>query len=177
MSDDRILVKPLSSFLLWLNKLLKPLMILVGGNSKESPQETHPYSSMPWLRTSVARNLCVKSTSAELPPAMFSNKNPCTHMPILNKIFNAQVAWTHYMVLSVEGRMSTDVWFVGWLSPDNCQVSRLPLADNEMVRVLMANQGKPVYFFGVNRYGDQIPLSLVDTGELGDGKFSTIRLF
>ena len=108
---------------------------------------------------------------------MFSNKNPCTHMPILNKIFNAQVAWTHYMVLSVEGRMSTDVWFVGWLSPDNCQVSRLPLADNEMVRVLMANQGKPVYFFGVNRYGDQIPLSLVDTGELGDGKFSTIRLF
>jgi len=142
-----------------LDVLFVPLMYLVSGTFKETPQRTHRWNNMK-LRVADVRYFDqkemiyvpgVKATSRWL------GMMPLFHLPILG-------GWRKYIVLQpTEDQIHP--WHIGWIAGDVVGVSRIPLRGP--VRVLRGPGD--VRFFACTKEGEQIDFVLTGTGTIGEG--------
>jgi len=159
----RITVKPLSSFELYADALMHPLMVLLSGAPGESPQRTHRwnYSAYSEEEQSSLVGFLKKDEVVDMP----ANSQACTpHQFGLPFLHLPQFGgWKDYVVLEPQKDVE---WHVGWLTDHSAGVSRLTLTGP--VRMLLGPD--PVMFFGVtDRTGTQLPLKKIWEGRIGDG--------
>lgn len=140
----------------WLaDMLMLPIMCLLQGTLKESPQRTHRWNNQrltPVERASL--DPCLMVTYAGDPkasPRWWWNI-PIHHIPILG-------GWRNYVAIYAE---TTEEWFPGWVS-DHSAVSRIPIRGG--VRLLLGPS--EALFFGVDRRGRQVKVIHVGRGVIG----------
>ncbi|NTW13788.1 MAG: hypothetical protein HGA31_02025 [Candidatus Moranbacteria bacterium] len=162
----RITVSPLG----WARRagelLTAPLVYLVSGTFRESPQRTRSWNVNRIIGNGtldLRRDLMIRS--AANPDALKGDHPILSHMPIFG-------GWRDYIVIEpVSGRD----WYVGWIvAGSKAELSRIRLSGP--IRVLV---GPSVTFhFGFDaETGKQVPLNKIGSGRIGDhGKFSTIDL-
>jgi len=89
--------------------------------------------------------------------------------------------WKNYTALEAE----TDnfPFNIGWVIYDKnsnklkrAEVQRLPISDKR-IRVLNGTPNFKVYFFALDKDGNQVPIKKVGEGKLGDNNFKDLRLF
>jgi len=145
--------------------ILIPVMHLISGTTKESPQKTHYWNNRSLSpREMDAINPIDALYFPGVPSRFHSQRNPLFHIPILG-------GWREYVVLEPTNHSGS--WHVGWKSFRSGGISRIPLLGP--VRTLLGP--RDVYFFGINEEGEQIPLRLLGKGTIGkSGPFAKIPL-
>jgi hypothetical protein len=168
-------VKPVSSLIRFLDRMLVPLMRILGAGTGRV-QETHRWHCQR-LRNedSVDETLSLSIDGDDT--SRRSNKIfplPIFHMPIFG-------GWKRYVVIEILSE--TPIWHVGWLhiaSPPGfvrrSAIQRLPIGTKQ-IKMLTLPYGNRIRFFALSPDGQQLPLRMVGTGVLGDGRFPGVRLF
>lgn len=140
--------------------LMYPLMILLQGTWRESPQRTHRWNNQKLrpadihhLENSVMVSIAGDARSRE----RWQYGLPFFHMPIFG-------GWKQYIVLTPTSPQNE--WYVGWIAGDVAGVSRIPL--QESVRVLKGQYA--CQFFGINEHGEQITLAQTGDGIVGQAQ-------
>ncbi|MCI5108263.1 MAG: hypothetical protein MRY49_00250 [Candidatus Pacebacteria bacterium] len=158
-------IKPLGFFARVADILMIPVMYLVSGTFRESPQKTHFWNNTK-LRKEDTRYLseemmiCSSGQSQEK-----ARRGILFHLPILG-------GWRRYVVIRPTDR-DVNSWYIGWKCRDLIGVSRIPVKGP--VRVLCGPD--ETLFFGVKRDGTQVGLSRITYGNIGEfSKYSTIPL-
>lgn len=140
--------------------LMKPLMYLISGTLKETPQRTHK-----WNTQSLSQKQREKISSENLliiPGNPQASQRylwfiPLFHVPLFG-------GWKEYVV--IEPQTPNSSWYIGWTTNDLAEVSRVPL--DQGVRMLLGKE--KTYFFGINsETGKLLPLKKIATGFIGDG--------
>jgi hypothetical protein len=132
----------------------------------ERPQETHPWHIYRRYWCMIGRNWSVRIAGSKEQRSQ-PNFSPWFHMSILG------TGWEEYIVLRPDYAGS---WHVGWVTPGRSpEINRLRLKNGEKVKVLVS--GGDVIFFGVTPSGDQVHLTKIDEGYLGDKKNAQVRQF
>lgn len=161
----RLEVPPLG----WVAKLadtaMIPLMYLLSGTLRESPQCTHKWNNLKisnGMLDKFDKNLMVHANLS--PNSMKSHYGFLFHVPILG-------GWREYVVIEP---IVNENWYIGWISGLVGGVSRINLFGP--TRVLRGPSD--TLFFGINaETGEQLPLRQIGSGCTGDrGQFSRIRL-
>jgi hypothetical protein len=143
-------------------------MYVLQGNFKESPQKTHI-----WNRSNISHralqtiqsDMCVAGQDSDASTVAWAGLLPVFHMPIFG-------GWSTFIVIQPQ-QASIKRWYIGWVTQDATQISRIPLSTP--VRVLLSRE--VVTFFGVDETGNQIPVIKVFKGSIGNaGKYSRIPL-
>ncbi|USN88839.1 MAG: hypothetical protein H6780_00225 [Candidatus Nomurabacteria bacterium] len=156
---NKIHVQPLG----WLERiadvLMLPIMYIISGTFRETPQQTHRWNNTKLKSGQVAhlkddmQVFCEGNKSAG---ARFWLKMPFFHIPLLG-------GWKDYVVL--QPTHVDQEWHIGWLAHDVAGVSRIKVRGP--VRLLLGPGD--VSFFGVNSEGDQLKLQEISRGRIGDG--------
>lgn len=138
--------------------LMAPLMYLVAGSFTEAPQETHRWNNLKfnWREVKLLELDLMTRVTGTPAGRRWLGKIPLFHLPILG-------GWREYVVLAPA--VPVMYWHPGWYTSDVCGASRLARVGS--VRLLRGNE--TAYFFGVNECGEQIPLTIVGYGRIGDG--------
>lgn len=147
----------------WLAKLgdllFVPIMYLVSGTFRESPQQTHHWNCVGLKSSQVDyldsnKMVLCKKIQKSSPRLVFF-----FHLVILG-------GWRNYVVLKPAEECCHD-WYIGWITLDDTiiGVSRIPISGS----VRMTVGGKDIRFFGINRLGDQVFIKKIGTGIIGDG--------
>ena len=178
MIQERTLVeiKSPSSVTRLVDRILWPIMFLLGGATRGSTQETHYWHCQPVDPITIEPSLSAQVVGDEV-SNVASNRVfpfPFFHAPLLG-------GWRNYVVLQVQA--SVEYWHVGWIhrsSPVNSRpknhVQRLKISSRE-IKVLGQAMGFVTDFFAIGPKGEQLPLKVTGQGVLGDGRYSTLRLF
>lgn len=138
--------------------LMSPLMYMLAGTVAEAPQETHRWNNLKfsWREVKLLE-INLMTVVAGVPASRrWLGKIPLFHLPILG-------GWREYVVL--EPAVPVMYWHPGWYTSHVCGASRL--AKRGRVRLLRGSE--TTSFFGVNEHGEQIPLTIVGYGRIGDG--------
>lgn len=155
-------LKPLT----WVEKLLDlfllPVMYVLSGTIKESPQQTHRwnYARLDSVQLSHLREhemvFCSGVPKAPKKKYLFG---------LIPLFYTYWWGWRDYIVLAPSDHSITS-WYAGWITKDgSAGISRLPIQNR--VRHLVGHGD--VHFFGVNREGCQIPLERVGSGRIRNG--------
>ncbi len=140
------------------DRLMLPLMYLLQGTLKESPQRTHRWNNRKLTKLEVdllERSLMFTCKGDATASRRSWNKIPLFHMPIFG-------GWRRFVVLRPVEFCSN--WHVGWIaSDDTAGVSLVPIKDQ--IRVTLGTSS--VSFFGINAKGQQIQLEMVGAGTIG----------
>ncbi len=160
-------VPPLGIFERVLDWMMLPIMYLLSGTFRESPQRTHRWNNVKlnlidtW---GMKDSLIVHARGDSRARARFWGGLPLFHMPIFG-------GWTRYVILRPSGFRQE--WHVGWIAGDTAGVSRIVVRGP--VRLLIGPD--PVKFFGVSIAGTQIPLRNLGEGIIGQcGPFAKLPL-
>lgn len=170
---NNIKVKELSGAERFFDKLMFPVMLILGKLRKDSVQETHAWHIQKidsnWVNTKMSLKMPLDDTSVHQGRNLF-----LFHAPIFG-------GWSRYSVYEV----ALDVklpFHVGWIKRDkksskveSC-VNRLPIFERK-IRLLNGTPRFDVIMFAVSSEGVQVPIKKVDKGKLGDNKDADIRLF
>lgn len=147
--------------------LMVPLMYLVSGTFRESPQWTHRWNNTEIPSDSLRGMDSGTMAMAEGSPDSFSGPRRIRfHMPAFG-------GWRDYVVLepSVDRK-----WYLGWTTAPDAGggVSRIPLSGP--VRALRGPND--MLFFGIDaETGKQIPIRIIGKGRIGNGgEFSRVKL-
>jgi len=146
--------------------LMLPLMYVLQGNFRESPQRTHYWNNISLNATDLRAledEQLVNVTEAVDASPRWKVFLPIFHIPIFG-------GWKHYVV--IEPTVPQDCWFVGWIAGDLAGLSRIPLVGP--VRVLRG--ATPVQFFGLNEHGNQIAIQEVGRGIVGNAPKEHCRI-
>jgi hypothetical protein len=138
--------------------LMVPVMYVLQFPSFETTQRTHFWNNVKLRSADVTHleaELCVSSKGNSEAVSRWLGFIPIFHMPIFG-------GWKKYIVL--EPQVPQDIWYVGWIPGDVIGVSQIPLKGR--VRVLIGKDN--VFFFGINENGDQIKISQVGEGSIGE---------
>ncbi len=136
-------------------------MRLISGAPSESPQETHNWHIQKLQDFVPDPALAVVVQGKGTSP--FKNAGgPLFHIPILG-------GWREYVVLEAVGP-----WHVGWSVAGSATINKLPLEGP--VRLLRGLDGWQVTFFALDTAGNQIPITVVGEGRIGDGQHADVRL-
>lgn len=145
--------------------LMVPVMYLLQGNFRETPQRTHRWNNHH------LRNLEVDHLDAD--NILFVDGDPGAnerwfgpiplfHMPVFG-------GWKKFVV--VEPVHQVDEWFIGWVAFDALGVSRIPLQGP----VRLGIGPRQAEFFALDSQGKQIELSKVAVGHIGSaGEYSDV---
>lgn len=150
------------------DKLLMPAMWLIGGCRRDSIQETHRWHCNTIDNFDIDISLTVvvpgDSDSRIRTPRYGSH-----HFPIFD-------GWRSYVV--IENTSTSTPWYIGWQYREagKVQIHRLPIFDQQ-IRMLKWPVGTSTTFFAISEHGEQLPIGVVDSGRLGDGKYPNVRLF
>lgn len=156
-------IPPLGWLARFADWLMTPIMYLLSGTLKESPQRTHAWNNMRLSKRDASIiNLdrcvwCDRTPSAS--PRFFLGL-PLFHMPVFG-------GWKEYVVLEPWGNHGA--WHIGWITETSIGVSRLTL--HGPVRMLLGSTEGA--FFGISAEGKQIPLTKVGVGTIGSGYLRT----
>ena len=166
MKEILELITPLTWWEKRATRLLNPVMRLLAGKDgySESPQQTHPWNhasfdiSLTSLLDPAQMVRCAGITTAK--PSHWYGINRC-HMPIFG-------GWENYVVLE---QLGVAVWYVGWITPTNVGVSRVPLYGP--VRMLIGPQD--VSFFALDKLNKrQRKIHNIGQGKIGQGGISSM---
>lgn len=159
MNGILVVPKPLGIFARIANAVMVPLMYFLAGTLREEPQHTHPWTVQRLTQDEVAWLDFGKITRCKAVKNAIPHHHqwdPRFHMPIFT-------GWRRYALLN---SFFGGPWYVGWQTADGkTEVSRIRQV--ECVRVLLGPED--VLFFGVDKFGFQIPISQVGEGQIGDG--------
>jgi hypothetical protein len=149
--------------------LMIPIMYILQGNLRESPQQTHFWNNSK-LSTDDIKDFTSTSVVTEVgDPKAFPRwfgPIPIFHMPIFG-------GWKTFTVLEPV-RKDVGLWYVGWVASDVAGLSQIPLKSS--VR-LLTSPGS-AHFFGIDTDGEHIELRIVGHGRIGKaGMFSQVPLF
>lgn len=156
-------VRPLGPIERFLDWVMIPLMYLLSGTVRESPQRTHRWNNTKlggevYNRLSITKMVLVEAVGAR-------------HLNGLRRHLTIVGGWKEYVVIEpVLGALREDEceqgWHVGWKSGNIIGVSRIPL--QRKVRLLLGPDQSA--FFGIAASdGRQIQLRFVGYGRIGDG--------
>ena len=169
MKEMLDLITPLTWWEKKATYMLNPVMRILSGRAAchESPQQTHPWNhvsfdaSVTSLLDPTQMADCAGIATAK--PSYWHGINRC-HMPIFG-------GWKNYVVLE---QLGVAVWYVGWITPTNVGVSRIPLYGP--VRMLIGPQD--VSFFALDTLNKrQRKIYNLGQGEIGRGGiFSMLQL-
>lgn len=139
--------------------LMIPVMYLIAGTLRETPQRTHRWNNKKLRRAEVRHLLQLFMVLSSCLPTRtrWFWKIPLFHMPILG-------GWKHYVVLE-PSHLTGAMWHVGWVAGDVIGVSRVTLTGP--VRVLVGDGD--VSHFGLDAEGRQIPIRRIGVGTIGAG--------
>ena len=120
--------------------LMLPVMYILQGNFRESPQRTHRWNNI-HLKTEDLSSLDadkIESVSADGDSSTWwIGPMPHFHMPIFG-------GWKNFVVL--EPKNPQNVWYVGWLIGDFIGFSKIPLKN----KVRLCRGPLPLHFFAVD---------------------------
>lgn len=161
MVVQKITVRPLTLLERLGDILMTPLMYVINGTFRETPQRTHRWNNVRNIPAAdiahFDRNSMIHSPGN--PQARLLRHRLLIHITILG-------SWRDYIVLKpIPGIHSDQPWFIGWIHGDYFGYSRIPLY--QPVRILVGSD--PVTFFGITSLGDQISLQKIGEGEIGKG--------
>ena len=169
-------VKRLSRFTNVADQVMRPVMFALGGFKQDSIQETHFWHNQAIDRSEIDESLTVLIHGDDNHARIRTNRVfpiPMFHIPILG-------GWRNYVVLRVGG--DVPYWHIGWMhrtcAPGSrllATVQRLRITDRD-VKVLTQSVGFVTEFFAFAPSGEQLPVSVVDRGKLGDMKHPMVRL-
>ncbi|MEI6649814.1 MAG: hypothetical protein WCL23_00070 [Candidatus Moraniibacteriota bacterium] len=145
--------------------LMVPLMYLVSGTIRESPQWTHRWNNVHFAPAAFPKlNDAMTVTTDPMPEALPGRTLVRFHIPILG-------GWKDYVVLVPERESR---WHIGWNNHLGGGVSRIVLSGP----VRMLRGPGSATFFGIDAdTGEQIPIRLIGTGRIGDlGGFAKVKL-
>lgn len=155
-------IQPSNRLIRFADWLMTPLMYIVSGTFRESPQQTHRWNNTKLNKNDIVLNRQYMARGVgnqDTPSGSFLR----IHLPILGGLRN-------YVVLEP---MTQGVWHVGWEKGDRIAVTRIPLKGP--VRMLVG-QGD-AHFFGIDANGYQIPIKKIGTGRIGDrGPYTKLPL-
>ncbi len=151
----------LNIFFRLLDICLHPVMYLLQGNFIEKPQETHPWhvKKYKWK----GRGIKIKGNDdlAKYSQSGISKYLGLYHAPILGGL-------RKYVVL--EDSKFKKFWNVGW--DGHIQVLRIY---EPRIKLLVGKEGYNAH--GLSDDRNEVKLSIIDFGKIGDGKYKNIRLF
>lgn len=141
--------------------LMMPIMALCQFTLTESLQRTHFWNNQKLSEEHgnlVDESLGVKFTGDPSAEERWFTGGffPIFHIPTLG-------GWKNFIVLEPEHDLEI-TWFPGWKAEDVTGISQIKVVGR--VKLLLG-PGK-VNFFGVDRFGHQVPLKKVGYGTLGD---------
>jgi len=140
--------------------VMTPVMYLLSGTLRESPQRTHFWNNTKLAPDEVAplhRDMMVQSGGVGGESSRRVSRLPLFHMPVFG-------GWKNYIVL--EPQDARQPWHVGWIAEDVAGVSRLSFTGP--VRVLEGPGA--VQFFGVSSdEQSQVAIRKLAQGRIGDG--------
>lgn len=144
-----------------------PIMYVLQGNFRESPQRTHRWNNLH------LSNRDIDHLSADKIETVAADKEstswwigpiPHFHMPIFG-------GWNKFVI--IEPKVPQKIWFVGWVLSDTCGISKIPLTS----KVRLGIGPLPLQFFGVDFEGRQIDIDIVGYGMIGKaGEFAKVPL-
>lgn len=138
--------------------MMVPVMYILSGTIRESPQRTHRWNNIKLAKKYVDwmdRNKMVHYNGVERATSRTILRLPIFHIPILG-------GWQNYVVFQPLGY--EDKWHVGWITEDVSGVSQIP--NHGPARALLGPGN--VSFFGVTPEGTQIPLQKLSYGTIGE---------
>ena len=140
--------------------LMVPVMYLVSGTFRETPQRTHNWNVQTCNTSSdsIPTQFLLPVPGKGNASARFVAGIPIFHIPIFG-------GWKDYVVL--QPKESKGTWFVGWITEKReLQISKIPLSGR--VRLLLGPQ--EASFFGVDKQsGELILLECIGSGRIGEG--------
>lgn len=141
--------------------ILRPIMFLLQGNFRESPQETHPWhvKRFVWKK----KGILIKGNDHEsrFGQSGLSKRFGLFHMPILGGL-------KKYVIL--ENSNYNNYWNIGW----NDQIQKLRIHDKR-VKLLVGKENFDAHGLSDNK--EEVELKIIDFGKIGDGKYKNVRLF
>lgn len=142
--------------------LMVPIMYLLSGTLRESPQKTHAWNVQS-LTKKQAESLDTKKMAHCKGVRAIKRWWFLFHIPFLG-------GWKNYVVLHPS---YYETWYVGWKVSGVIQVSKVPLEGP--VRMLIGSED--VSFFGISEDGEQNPIIIIGEGRIGDrGPHSKVQL-
>jgi len=171
--QNMIQIKPYPFVYKFFDTLLIPAMYLISGVWNEAPQETHHWNlqNIPLeQKNDIKPDLGVSLEGTYSGFLGKSHGGILFHFPFIG-------GWKEYVVLEA---ITQGPWHLGWfidgLKKDYFQYSRLTLLKSR-VRALKPPIDTTTLFFALNEGGEQIPLSFVGDGNIGNnGPFKNTRL-
>lgn len=154
----RLKMVPISKISKIVDVFMIPIMYILVGTFKETPQKTHFWNNTKLMKLEVRYLDTSQSVLIQGIPSKakrWFGIIPRFHIPILGD-------WRNYVVL--EPKVS-GIWYVGWISTDVIGITQIQLTGP--VRLLRGQEF--VTFFGVNADGYQIPLKKIGFGVIGNG--------
>lgn len=149
-----------------------PVMWVIGGFRRDAMQETHHWhiadiSAQPWFDPKEA--VAVHGTETNVVKKRYGF---IFHMPIIG-------GWKEYVALQPKKPVAS--YRIGWTGhsdrPERVSIHKLPIRGDQVVRMLSGPAGSQQYFFALDEKGDQIPLTNIGKGALGDKRYPGSRLF
>ncbi|NTW13808.1 MAG: hypothetical protein HGA31_02125 [Candidatus Moranbacteria bacterium] len=145
--------------------LMLPLMYLVSGTFRESPQWTHQWNNvhiLPEAFRNLDHEMAVETDP--IPDALPGRTGVRFHIPVFG-------GWRDYVVLAPERETR---WRIGWQTGPGGGASQIPLSGP----VRMLRGPGPATFFGIDaKTGEQITIRIIGKGRIGDGgEFSKVKL-
>lgn len=166
--DNKIIIKKVSTIESILDKLIFPIMIVLGKFNVDSINETHPWHIQKIDLNPINLSMTIK---------MLSNDNSIhkkrhsflSHSPLLG-------GWIKYSIYEVSAGTKLP-FFVGWIDHKKSKafLNRLPIYDRK-VRLLNGTNLFDISAFAISSEGTQIPISKVGEGKLGTNADKNIRL-
>lgn len=153
------------------DRIMRPVMFILGGFREDAIQETHPWHCWRGFDAGSIDISCAAKCRGSDDKTFKRRYGFLFHAPLIG-------GWKKYRVFSPKSDVSC--YRIGWLIyhdtilVDAC-INTLLIRD-ERVRMLEGPTGMVTYFFAINDNGAQIPLYEVGSGTLGDKKYGKTRL-
>jgi hypothetical protein len=149
-------------------------MFVLRGFKTDSIQETHPWHCRDVDSKKIDLSLAVENHGNDKSQFGQEGNNFLFHAPLFG-------GWKEFSVYEVEDK--SDPFYIGWIIHDSkddnlmaCQINKLPISGGK-IRMLDGNKNTWGYFFAVNSKGEQVKLTKLATGNIGDGTFESVRIF
>lgn len=158
---ERIAIPPLRWYERVADVAMLPIMYLLSGTWRESPQQTHFWNNVKIKCGEAARldtNVMVVCAGVAASPPRRWRILPMLHMPIFG-------GWRDYVVLEPDMEFPP-LWHIGWVAEHAIGVSRITMSTSK-VRVLLGPE--KVWFFCLSASGEQLPLRKIGEGRIGSG--------
>lgn len=136
--------------------VMMPLMYLVSGTLKESPQRSHAWHNRKLSDEEINTLSSDKMVHCKGDTRALNRNIILFHIPILG-------GWREYVVV---GPDTSEVWNAGWITADARDISSIPLVGP--VRLLTGPHDTS--FFGIkHQTGEQVAIKKVGVGKIGKG--------